>query len=1029
MNPLLLLFLLPVHSGAAVADRQFEHLSIEQGLSYSRVHCFLQDSQGFLWIGTEIGLNMYDGLRCTVYKHDFRDSTSLIQNSAIDMLEDRQHTLWVRTYAQGVERFDRTTGTFSHLLRDHDVLTMHEDTGGTLWLGTNGGLYRYDGGRFIRAAPENPVSCDTVTSICDSRTGEFLWVGTRSHVMQFDKRTGTFTPYETPFRRVRQLYEDAHGTLWVGTSMGAFVKKKGSRTFTRVGENNARPERNRITKIYEDREGRIWLGTADGLADSTGNRFFRNTRSQSDNPQEVRAILEDSKGVLWVGLYGGGLGLYEPSGDTVLFITGNSQRPGGLNDNIINAIFEDRTGTLWFGTVDAGAYKLDRARKPFTGYHMTDDPRDRITVSAIVEGRGVLWVGTSTGLCRYEKATGSVTWFRHDPEDPGSLSADYVWTLLIDRNGALWVGTWDGGLNRLPPGERKRFRHFRHNPSDSTSLSDDHVWYLLQDRSGTLWVSTYTAISRYDPVHNDFVRCGDGAYCMCEDSSGMLWMGSGGLRSLDPSTGTLQTWTHDPDDPRSLTDDGVSAILEDHGALWIGTFGGGLNRFDRNTGRFSAWTTKDGLPDDYIAGILGDSRGNLWLSTAKGIARFDTHTYEVRKFDRSDGVSIVQGWGQAHFKSAAGEMYIGGLYGLVGFQPDSIHVNPYVPPVVLTSFSTFDQPVALDSASTERRSITLPYSRNVLTFDFVALNFTSAEKNQYAYKLEGFDSAWTYCGTRRTAHYTNLDGGRYLFRVKGSNNDGVWNEQGASLAIIIRPPFWKTWWFAALMVLSFMATTVVTIRAIEKQRSRRRIDQMAHAQELDRERLRISRDMHDEVGATLTQISILSELARTGSAPGDHIQKISEKSREVIDSISEIIWAINPNNDNLENLVSYLRQYTMEYFEASSIACDFFAPDDLPALSIPAQARRNTFLVCKEGMHNVMKHSRATEFTFTLQQLPDRLEISLTDNGAGFVPGPATGNGLTNMQRRMEEIGGSFRVNSRPGAGTILVLTLPSNGT
>jgi signal transduction histidine kinase len=340
--------------------------------------------------------------------------------------------------------------------------------------------------------------------------------------------------------------------------------------------------------------------------------------------------------------------------------------------------------------------------------------------------------------------------------------------------------------------------------------------------------------------------------------------------------------------------------------------------------------------------------------------------------------------------------------------------------------------VSLDTAISEKKLITLSYAENVFSFEFAALNFTNAGKNQYAYKLEGFDHEWTYCGTRRYATYTNLDGGSYVFKVRGSNNDGVWNEVGASITVVITPPFWKRWWFTALFWVTVAVAFGGTIRYLEKGKLKRRIERLEQQQALEQERLRISRDMHDEVGATLTQISILSELAgKDGGESGDpavHVKRISEKSREVIDNIGEIIWAINPKNDQLDNLVAYLRQYALQYFSSSHVACHFEAPDDLPALSMSAQARRNIFLVCKESMHNVMKHSGAAEFTLTLRQSQGRLEILMKDDGRGFSTENLSGlgNGLSNMKRRMEEIGGTLTIDSRPGQGTCVRLTAPS---
>jgi signal transduction histidine kinase len=376
-------------------------------------------------------------------------------------------------------------------------------------------------------------------------------------------------------------------------------------------------------------------------------------------------------------------------------------------------------------------------------------------------------------------------------------------------------------------------------------------------------------------------------------------------------------------------------------------------------------------------------------------------------------------------------MFFGGTDGFIRFHPDSIKDNPYVPPVVITAFKKFDRPVVFDTAISEKKVLELSYKDNAISFEFVALNFTDPENNQYAYKLEGFDEDWTYCGTRRFAGYTNLDGGDYVFKVKGSNNDGVWNEEGTSIAVIIFPPFWKTWWFTTLLFLAAAGVVGGSIWYLEISRLRRRLKVAEQEHALERERLRISRDMHDEMGANLTEIAILCELVKRDiQKPEDaepNVQKIATMARELIDSIGEIIWAMNPRNDMLDHLAGYLREYASEFFGMTPIVCHFDFPDQLPCLTFSAEVRRNVFLTMKEAINNVVKHSGATSAELRCRASDHEVEFSIRDNGRGFDTemGKQDGNGLRNMRKRIEEIDGTLQIESLPGRGTRVRLVVP----
>ncbi|HUI64660.1 MAG TPA: triple tyrosine motif-containing protein, partial [Bacteroidota bacterium] len=474
----------------------------------------------------------------------------------------------------------------------------------------------------------------------------------------------------------------------------------------------------------------------------------------------------------------------------------------------------------------------------------------------------------------------------------------------------------------------------------------------------------------------------------------------------------------------------VMPLCEDQsGTLWVGT-DVGLFRYNRDSADFSLVPAARGPETDNIPAMLEDGRGHLWLCTVHGLCRFDPRTGTLRSYDSEDGVTMGSTRIPVAYKSRTGEMFFGGSNGFIRFSPDSIRDNLFIPPVVITGFKVFDKAVPLDSAISEKRAIELSYKDNVFSFEFAALSYTCPAKNHYAFKLEGFDADWVYCGTRRYATYTNLGGGHYTFRVKGSNNDGVWNETGASIAFFIAPPFWETWWFRIFAFFGVLGSVGGSIRYVEMRKLKRRIEQLEHERALERERARISQDMHDEVGSSLSEIAILSELAKKKPEESEtHVQEISNLASELIDSVSEIVWAMNPRNDTLDNLVAHLRRYSVKYLNPAGIACQFSAPDVIPAYHLSAETRRNIFLIAKEALHNVVKHAGASRVEITVTLERGTMEIMLGDNGRGFVPAEnaSSGNGLPSMQTRAESIGGLFTIGSEPGRGTRLGIsvTLP----
>jgi ligand-binding sensor domain-containing protein len=824
-------------------EARFKSLTLEQGLSQNTVRCMIQDSRGFMWFGGADGLNRYDGYKFVVYKVEPGKFGGLQHSMIRSLFQDHTGSLWVGTEGGGLYRFDagaRIVG-FQYDPRDTTTLSNNyvfalcESRDGTLWVGTDGGgLNKYDREKeqFVRFAcnsgDQGSPGDDRVSSISEDSSGA-LWVGTRGGgLCRLDPQTGTSVRYTADAKDadalssddVLAVHVDHTGVVWVGTTaaLERFDPRRNAFVHYRHDPNNPRSlSSGAVWTVYRDRSGVVWAGTNGGglnrmVADSAPRRgsespasFVRyvadpsNTASLSNNI--VLCILEDRSGVLWFGTESGGVCRLEKYSTKFAHYTVEPGNSNSLNDRSVWSFFEDRSGVLWIGTRTGGLNRFDRGKNQFsfTRQGLNDAVGLGLNfVRSIYEDRsGVMWLGTDGGGLARMRGGGpgrapEFIRYTHEPADPTSLSCPRVYSILQDRTGTLWIGTRTGGLNRFVA-DKGRFLHYHPDQGDSTSISDDFIYKIYEDRSGDVWIGTFT--------------------------HGLNKL----IRSDDPNASPrFVRYGHDPDDPGSLSNDCVLTILQDsRGVVWIGTGGGGINRLVREPGgrgpaRFIHYTEKDGLGNNFVYGILEDGRGYLWMSTNRGISRFDPKTGLFKNYDMTDGVQSNEFNGGAYLKNRAGEMFFGGINGFNVFQPDSVRDNPYVPPVVLTDFRLFERSIGktgdlpLPAPIQETSEITLSHRENIFAFEFAALSYTSPEKNQYRYRLEGLDPDWIPTdASHRVVSYMNLPPGDYVFRARGSNNDGVWNEAGVAVRVTVKPPFWATWWFRALA--AFLGAGIVLI--------------------------------------------------------------------------------------------------------------------------------------------------------------------------------------------------------------------------
>lgn len=800
---------------------RFEHYLLEEGLSQSAVHDVVQDRIGFMWIATEDGLNRFDGAAFEVYRSDPEDPNSLSGNITSDLYVDHLGMLWIGTYRNGLNRLNPASKQFTRYvhdpanpnsLSDDEVTAIVQDQSGILWIGTNAGLNRFDPEthtwNHYRSSADDPdsLSSDTVLSMLEDSSG-VLWIGTGVGLDRMDRDDGGFTHFKN---------DPADRTSLRGTG---------------------------VISILEDSSGTIWVGTANGglnrfnPQDETFDHYLHDPEDDGTLASDyVNAIFEDAWGILWVGT-NQGLNWFDQQSHSFVRQKHNPDVSHSLRDDNVLCISGDRSGGLWIGTAYRGLSRYDRRSEQFALIQSVPNQGNSLShnfVWSIVQGReGELWFGTNgEGLDRFDRDLGRWTHYRHDPEDPDSLSHDTVTAVHEDGEGILWVGTGGGGLNRFDPAEG-RFRHYRHDPTDPSSISSDVVFLIHEDHQGDLWVGTIDGLNKLDRDTGRFTRLlhnpddpssisddviGGAIY---EDQSGFLWVGTQkGLNKFDRNTGMFTRYLHERENPQSLGHDIVFSVLQDSsGVLWIGTFGGGLDRLDPQSDTFTHYRVADGLPNDSVYGILEDADGYLWLSTNNGLSRFDPRTETFQNFDSSDGLQGREFNFNAYYESPDGEMFFGGINGVNAFYPDRIVANPSVPPIVLTSISQGGEPVALEGDFPYASEVTFRWPDNYFDFEFAALDFFEPDKHKHAYMLEGFEEDWNHIGARRFGRYTNLPGGTYTLKLKGSNNDGLWNEEGASLHLTIEPPLWEAAWLRILVVVTLAAAVIlgyqIRVRRIE----------------------------------------------------------------------------------------------------------------------------------------------------------------------------------------------------------------------
>ena len=798
---------------------RFERIGTKEGLSDPNVVCIMQGSRGFMWVGTENGLNRYDGHQFKKFYSDTANSGSVSSNFIKNIIEDSKGNIWIATSGGGFNKFDREKNSFKQYVHQPDnpnsisvneISKIAEDRTGKLWIATNDGVNLFDPetNHFIRFShninDSTTISDNNATDVLADKQGD-IWFGTQNGGLnRFVSKDSTFIRYQADSRNngaisgnsITTIFEDSSNRLWIGTTgegLNLFDRETGKfRHFKKTSDVNSLSQNN-IQSIAEDDNANLWIGTENGglnIFNYKLQKFSNYLNDEIDDSSlsanSVDVLTKDNEGNMWIGLFAGGINLYNKRTDNFNHYRHNSLA-GSLSNNSVLSIYEDRNENLWIGTDGGGLNQFDQktGQSHLYKHHPTENSIAGDYVLALAEDdKDNLWIGTwGSGLSKLNLKTQKFSHFKHSENNNSGLSSDNIYAITITRNGKIWIGTFGGGLD-LYDEQSNRFIHFKYNKDDAKSLSGDEVYTILEDKTGKIWVGTSDGvINLFEPKTNSFIRFNEGY--------------------------------------NNLTNNAVYHLLENSsGIIYACTRGHGLAYFDSSTRRFIPIESRNKFASEYIYAALEDQKGKIWVSTNKGISKYDPETKTIKNYSVEDGLQGDVFKPHSAFKAKSGMLYFGGVNGYNSFLPEQILEKQYNPPIVLINFQLLrksikiaqneNDPSPLKQDISETKSIRLPYNQSVITFEFAALDYSSPDQKVYAYMLEGFDSDWNIVGNKNSATYMNLNHGEYIFKVKSQNRSGEWSTGTRTLNLTIVPPFWLTWWFKILSFI-FIAGSLISL--------------------------------------------------------------------------------------------------------------------------------------------------------------------------------------------------------------------------
>lgn len=788
---------------------RFRHFFIDHGLSNNSASALLQDKKGFIWVGTEDGLNKFNGYTWTVYKHDPQDSSSISFGTITSLYEDNDGLLWIGIDGGGINIFNSLTSSFTHYQHKPD--------------------------------DANSLISDHIKSIMKDQEGLF-WISTWKGLNSFNKKTGLFTRYlhqpedshSISSNDVKCTFKDARGLIWVGTTNGLNSYDKKTKKFTRYlhepGTAHSISNSDIMCISADSKDPEIlWIGTNGGINafDKRKSRFTRYSYSSekkhtAPNNNDIKTIYDDGTGLLWIGTFGGGLNVFDKKEKRFRYYTYSENKYLSLSDNYVQCIIKDTEDILWVGT-KGGLNTLNTNGSRFISYKNIPGQLGTLSNNSVwsfcPKNQQHLWIGTKKGINLFDKEKQTFSNPLNNPDIPKITGDQDVKCVYVDSKDILWIGT-NNGLYSFNSKTKKLTSH-------NKEVSNTNIVSVFEDKDGLIWLGTFGGLNSFDRKKNSFSQyktntpsSNNVVFCGLQDKDGTLWFGTfgGGLYYFDKKSNNLKqvnNWSGPNKENHYI----ISLFADSMDNIWIGTYGEGLYCYHKKNRRFSHYTLKDGLPSNVINAIISDRNGHLWLSTNNGLSNFKVPGKEparFRNYDKKQGLPTIEFNAGAAYKDVSDYLFFGTPAGIISFHPDSIYDNERIPPVFITQFKVFEQDFPLDTNITDKKNITLNYNQNFFSFEFASLSYIAPEDNKYAYKMEGVDTGWVNGNKRHYASYTNLDPGTYIFKVRGSNNTGVWNTKGTSLRITITPPFWKETWFAVLGIISVGLILYFIIRQREK---------------------------------------------------------------------------------------------------------------------------------------------------------------------------------------------------------------------